>query len=151
MVWTFEMAHCFLGEIEPTIPDSLSEDGKSFLKSCFAHDPQERPSAHQLLNHPWLRIQHQPMKTPKKSVQFTLDKKFTDKPHRSFSLSPEKNLVDIDRPLKPRRSQSFSQPRSFYTTPDDAILTLVEDEAKSLHDWSHEKKKKLSKAQCIIS
>ncbi|KAL4180282.1 hypothetical protein AMTRI_Chr13g124510 [Amborella trichopoda] len=35
----------------PLIPDSLSEDGKSFLNLCFTRNPAERPPAKDLLEH----------------------------------------------------------------------------------------------------
>ena len=38
----------------PVIPAHLTEDCKDFLKQCWIRDPKQRPSAEQLLNHPWL-------------------------------------------------------------------------------------------------
>ena len=40
----------------PAIPEFLSEDAKSFLKSCLQRDPQMRPTAAQLLEHPFVRV-----------------------------------------------------------------------------------------------
>lgn len=38
----------------PPIPSHLSEEAQDFLKSCWVWDPQERPSAHDLLRHPFI-------------------------------------------------------------------------------------------------
>ncbi|KAL9329943.1 hypothetical protein ACSQ67_004946 [Phaseolus vulgaris] len=39
----------------PTIPDHLSEDGKDFVKLCLQRNPQNRPSAAQLLEHSFVK------------------------------------------------------------------------------------------------
>ncbi|KAJ6797299.1 mitogen-activated protein kinase kinase kinase 3-like [Iris pallida] len=41
----------------PDIPDHLSSDAKSFLKLCLQRDPSARPTAFQLLDHPFVRDQ----------------------------------------------------------------------------------------------
>ncbi|XP_076372525.1 mitogen-activated protein kinase kinase kinase 4-like isoform X2 [Tachypleus tridentatus] len=44
-----------MGEV-PEIPDSLSEEGQDFLDHCLQHDPQNRSSASQLLDHPFTKV-----------------------------------------------------------------------------------------------
>ncbi|KAB2621062.1 mitogen-activated protein kinase kinase kinase YODA [Pyrus ussuriensis x Pyrus communis] len=39
----------------PEIPDHLSEDGKSFIRLCLQRNPLHRPTAAQLLEHPFVR------------------------------------------------------------------------------------------------
>lgn len=39
----------------PTIPDHLSEEGKDFVRLCLQRNPIHRPSASQLLRHPFVR------------------------------------------------------------------------------------------------
>ncbi|KZV54585.1 mitogen-activated protein kinase kinase kinase YODA-like [Dorcoceras hygrometricum] len=39
----------------PPIPETLSAEGKDFLQRCFQRKPEDRPSAVQLLDHPFLR------------------------------------------------------------------------------------------------
>ncbi|CAK8579210.1 unnamed protein product [Lathyrus sativus] len=39
----------------PKIPDHLSEEGKSFVRLCLQRDPVDRPSACQLLEHPFVK------------------------------------------------------------------------------------------------
>ncbi|CAK7354902.1 unnamed protein product [Dovyalis caffra] len=41
----------------PYIPDYLSNDAKSFIKRCLQRDPSARPTAAQLLDHPFIRDQ----------------------------------------------------------------------------------------------
>ncbi|KAK6925839.1 Protein kinase domain, partial [Dillenia turbinata] len=39
----------------PAIPDNLSDDGKDFVRQCLQRNPQHRPTAAQLLEHPFVR------------------------------------------------------------------------------------------------
>ncbi|GMP28078.1 hypothetical protein CsSME_00003769 [Camellia sinensis var. sinensis] len=39
----------------PSIPETLSPEGKDFLRSCFCRNPAERPSASMLLEHRFLK------------------------------------------------------------------------------------------------
>ncbi|KAG9149227.1 hypothetical protein Leryth_003218, partial [Lithospermum erythrorhizon] len=39
----------------PPIPDSLSEEGKDFIRKCLQRDPLQRPTAAQLLEHPFVK------------------------------------------------------------------------------------------------
>ena len=41
---------------EPKIPDKLSGEGKEFLLQCFRRDPRSRPTATQLMDHPFVRV-----------------------------------------------------------------------------------------------
>ncbi|KAK9291364.1 hypothetical protein L1049_019310 [Liquidambar formosana] len=41
----------------PEIPDHLSDDAKSFVMLCLQRDPSARPTASQLLDHPFVRDQ----------------------------------------------------------------------------------------------
>jgi len=38
----------------PEIPDHLSSDAKNFIQLCLQRDPSARPTAHQLLEHPFI-------------------------------------------------------------------------------------------------
>lgn len=39
----------------PTIPDHLSDEGKDFIRQCLQRDPSKRPSAAELLQHPFIK------------------------------------------------------------------------------------------------
>ena len=39
----------------PPIPDHLSEEGKDFIRLCLQRDPSSRPTAVDLLQHPFVR------------------------------------------------------------------------------------------------
>lgn len=39
----------------PTIPDSLSDEGKDFVRLCLQRDPQRRPPASKLLEHSFVK------------------------------------------------------------------------------------------------
>ncbi|KAF9610434.1 hypothetical protein IFM89_022345 [Coptis chinensis] len=49
----------------PEIPDHLSNDAKRFLKLCLQRDPSARPTAAQLLDHPFIRDQSATARVPK--------------------------------------------------------------------------------------
>lgn len=40
----------------PAIPDTLSEEGYDFLQLCFLHDPRERPTANELMDHSFVKV-----------------------------------------------------------------------------------------------
>ncbi|XP_068647647.1 mitogen-activated protein kinase kinase kinase 3-like isoform X1 [Aristolochia californica] len=74
----------------PEIPDHLSDDGKNFLRLCLQRDPSARPTAVQLLEHPFVRG-HSHAKVPKfmfsKELQFP-----TDGPHSPQSAAEFQSL-----------------------------------------------------------
>ncbi|XP_019185214.1 PREDICTED: mitogen-activated protein kinase kinase kinase YODA-like [Ipomoea nil] len=43
----------------PPIPDSLSPEGKDFLRCCFCRNPADRPTASMLLEHQFIKNSHQ--------------------------------------------------------------------------------------------
>jgi serine/threonine protein kinase len=48
----------------PEIPESFSKEGKDFLSLCLKRDPAQRPSATQLLGHPFVQ-DHQTLRATK--------------------------------------------------------------------------------------
>jgi serine/threonine protein kinase len=39
----------------PLIPDHLSDDGKDFVRKCLQRNPDNRPTAYKLLEHPFVK------------------------------------------------------------------------------------------------
>lgn len=39
----------------PAIPDHISDDGKDFIRQCLQRNPLHRPTAAQLLEHPFVK------------------------------------------------------------------------------------------------
>lgn len=39
----------------PSVPDTLSKDARDFILQCLQVDPNHRPTAAQLLEHPFLK------------------------------------------------------------------------------------------------
>mmetsp|Transcript_10913 Transcript_10913/g.20752 ORF Transcript_10913/g.20752 Transcript_10913/m.20752 type:complete len:581 (+) Transcript_10913:82-1824(+) len=48
------MYHIATTKDPPLIPDSLSKEGKDFIRRCLTRDPKQRPSASELLKHPFV-------------------------------------------------------------------------------------------------
>jgi mitogen-activated protein kinase kinase kinase len=48
------MMHIAVTDQPPSLPCNLSSDGKDFMLRCFERDPRRRPSAAQLLRHPFV-------------------------------------------------------------------------------------------------
>uniref|UniRef100_A0A803LQF9 mitogen-activated protein kinase kinase kinase n=1 Tax=Chenopodium quinoa TaxID=63459 RepID=A0A803LQF9_CHEQI len=46
----------------PSVPDHLSMEGKDFIRRCLQRNPRDRPSAIQLLGHPFVRNVTSPVK-----------------------------------------------------------------------------------------
>lgn len=46
----------------PPLPRNISEDMRDFLLQCFQKNPDNRPTATQLLDHPWIRVHRQRLK-----------------------------------------------------------------------------------------
>ncbi|GMH06692.1 hypothetical protein Nepgr_008532 [Nepenthes gracilis] len=95
----------------PDIPDHLSNEAKSFLKLCFQRDPSARPTAVQLLDHPFVHDQAT-MRIPNVNVTaeafpFTFDG--SHKPNALEIDSRRKSISSYDGDGSPRRAPSVSR------------------------------------------
>ena len=42
--------------VAPTVPESVGDEGKDFLSHFLVHDPHERWTTNELLNHPFVKV-----------------------------------------------------------------------------------------------
>lgn len=73
----------------PPIPETLSPEGKDFLRCCFKRNPAERPTAAVLLEHRFLKNSLQP--DVLSSTQMYNGTSFMDKPHSPSRQSENKH------------------------------------------------------------
>ncbi|RDX98524.1 Mitogen-activated protein kinase kinase kinase 5, partial [Mucuna pruriens] len=78
----------------PPIPETLSSEGKDFLRCCFKRNPAERQTAAALLEHRFLKNSQQPDLS---STQLYNGTSFMDKPH-SPSRQSENNYDQLSIP-----------------------------------------------------
>ncbi|XP_078163479.1 protein kinase superfamily protein [Carex rostrata] len=62
----------------PAIPDNLSEEGKDFIRQCLQRDPAKRPTAAELLQHPFVKA----------AVPLEKSTTFSDPPVDRLALAP---------------------------------------------------------------
>lgn len=70
------MFHIGIATQHPPLPDpsQMSELGIDFIEQCVTLDPTERPSAAELIQHPWLAEMVDAMVSPLHSTWFNTDK-----------------------------------------------------------------------------
>ncbi|CAI0546591.1 unnamed protein product [Linum tenue] len=79
----------------PAIPDTLSDDGKDFVRQCLQRNPSHRPTAAQLLDHPFVR-------SAAPSERSLASPESTDPPHaltngvKSLGISQARNFPTLD-------------------------------------------------------
>lgn len=110
------MYHVVTGH--PPLPDAsqLSESGIDFLRKCFVRDPTKRPSAEELLDHPWIKdyiqsyTEDNVMYPPEteQNPDSAEDNWTSEVPDPSVMLSPEEippihrsinSMQSLDRPI----------------------------------------------------
>ncbi|XP_021726676.1 mitogen-activated protein kinase kinase kinase YODA-like [Chenopodium quinoa] len=99
----------------PAIPDHLSDEGKDFVKLCLQRDPQQRRTAAQLLEHPFVK-NTAPLERPIPSPEPTDTPISASNGMRSLGVGLERNLSSLDSerlavhssrvsPARPRSSE----------------------------------------------
>ncbi|KAK7331115.1 hypothetical protein VNO77_25329 [Canavalia gladiata] len=94
----------------PPIPETLSSEGKDFLKCCFVRNPADRPTAAVLLEHRFLKNSHQP--DVLSSSQLYNGTNFMDKPH-SPGGQPENKPDQLSVPSAKIENGKAAERRGF--------------------------------------
>ncbi|KAJ2078885.1 Protein kinase of the Mitotic Exit Network [Coemansia sp. RSA 988] len=86
----------------PPIPEGISEELKEFLLQCFRKDPHERPTALDLMSHPWTR-QYRRNRKEMKMLRRTCSRKMSSFMARKRTVReyPTFNQARLKRPVSP--------------------------------------------------
>ncbi|CAK7335562.1 unnamed protein product [Dovyalis caffra] len=79
----------------PEIPDHLSDDGKHFVRQCLQRNPSHRPTAAQLLEHPFVK-NVAPMERPFFSTEPLEDLPPIMNSGRSTAIGPARHVSGFD-------------------------------------------------------
>ncbi|KAH1251224.1 Mitogen-activated protein kinase kinase kinase 3 [Glycine max] len=106
----------------PEIPEHLSNDAKNFIKLCLQRDPLARPTAHKLLDHPFIRDQSA---TKAANVSITRDAfPCIDNTRMITSLPVSPSSSPLRRYGPTHQSCFFSPPHPAYTIMGQSSYTL---------------------------
>ncbi|KAL0917753.1 hypothetical protein M5K25_012839 [Dendrobium thyrsiflorum] len=84
----------------PDIPDHLSSEAKSFVMSCLQRDPSNRPTAAQLMDHPFVRDQ-----AARKSTKLSIAKDMFHPSEGSYSRATKD--YRSNRSVSPLRDKNY--------------------------------------------
>lgn len=96
---------------DPTIPESLSKDGKEFLKLCFERNPERRANCTRLLQHPFLH----PLNGNSRPIERATAQTFHPPVSAVFSPIEEESVA-------PSASLSGLRPKSTLLVADESVL-----------------------------
>ncbi|CAN6244685.1 unnamed protein product [Urochloa humidicola] len=112
----------------PEIPESFSKEGKDFLSLCLKRNPAQRPSATQLLGHPFVQ-DHQAQRATKYNItqlrnELVLPaeachKKFNKEPSSKRSIAPLWNIGGL-------RARGFAGFSSAYPSPNKTSSSHID-------------------------
>ncbi|KAJ2848071.1 Protein kinase of the Mitotic Exit Network, partial [Coemansia brasiliensis] len=89
----------------PPIPDGISEELKSFLLQCFQKDPADRPTAAELMNHPWT-AQYRRNRKEMKMLRRTCSRKMSIARKRTVCGYPPFNPAQLKPLAAPTRANA---------------------------------------------
>ncbi|XP_073018790.1 mitogen-activated protein kinase kinase kinase 5-like isoform X2 [Primulina eburnea] len=109
----------------PPIPETLSADGKDFLRRCFCRNPADRPTASMLLDHPFVNYSQQPeaCSHTRKERKLMDDMQFLrDRLNQKSDSVP----VSFDSQIKMAKlSNHVTGQRSHHQRPQLAVVPLI--------------------------
>ncbi|KAK8467522.1 hypothetical protein PHAVU_007G072801 [Phaseolus vulgaris] len=79
----------------PTIPDHLSNEGKDFVRKCLQRNPYDRPSASELLDHPFVKLAA-PLERPILVTEALDHVSGTTQGAKALAIGQAKNLSTLD-------------------------------------------------------
>ncbi|XP_073123495.1 mitogen-activated protein kinase kinase kinase 5 isoform X2 [Henckelia pumila] len=109
----------------PPIPETLSADGKDFLRRCFRRNPADRPTASKLLDHPFVNYSQQPeaCSQTRKERNLMDDMQFI---RERLNQKSDSVPVSFDSQIKMAKlSNNMTGQRSHHQTPQLAVVPLV--------------------------
>lgn len=108
----------------PLIPDWISDTAKSFLNCCFQLDPNDRPSAAQLLNHPFMKEKIEPPPNSHASISNSASNDADlsgDGDSSSSSFGSVNESVSSEIGTDARLGQSMGSSAMSYGTPNEEL------------------------------
>ncbi|KAL1564101.1 mitogen-activated protein kinase kinase kinase [Salvia divinorum] len=94
----------------PPLPQTMSAEGKDFLQRCFRRNPADRPTATNLLGHPFVNYSNASTNSTKDSVQF-LKERSSYKSEPNELVESEHSIISKEKPQN--NNLSFAVYQSF--------------------------------------
>lgn len=117
----------------PPIPNDISDEMRDFLLKCFQKDPAGRPSAEELLQHPWVQYNRRTLRTTWSKATTTRKKEELG----SIVSVMERLLLDSNSDQNQQQKQQLGE-ESAPSTPIDKHGGSEEDDEDDEDEAMHE-------------
>lgn len=119
------MFHIAQSKVGPKVPDDLSEQAKSFINACFAMDSDVRPTAAELLCHPFIT-----------NVQDLSDEESDEDAEYQVSTPVDKPNADDLLPVAEASNDANLPPAPVAARSDDGDFNKTDQAIIEYEDWS---------------